>query len=338
MKRNKQYYEEREYRKIQKLRLRKENSAMIATFEIFEETGKQQTEEKMGEKLLHMDFPCETACPAEVLICRDREITEQTLENFPNLKLIYILSVGCDRIPFGLLEKRGIRAVHTPGEICAKEIAEYVFAGILFFNKNLYECAENKRNTVWGRGLTNTSLSELQITVLGTGMLGREVAKIANFHKMKVVGLSRSGKEAPFFDEVRTLESVGDVLADSDFVVSTLPLTKSTTHIYNEAFFGKMKESSVFINVGRGKSVDEAALTKALAEKKIRGAVLDVFEKEPLPEESELWKLENLMITPHISGRIPNFIDRSLKFFPEIYAAYQNGEAIRTEIDLGRQY
>ena len=311
---------------------------MIATFEIFEETGKQEMEEKTGEKLMHVEFPCEVECPAEVLICRDREITEQTLEKFPNLKLIYILSVGCDRIPFRLLEEKGIRVVHTPGEICAREIAEYVFAGILYFNKNLYECAENKKNTVWGRGLTNTSLSELQITVLGTGMLGREVAKIAGFHKMKVVGLSKSGKEAALFDEVRTLENAGDVLGESDFVVSTLPLTKSTTHIYNEAFFGKMKENGVFINVGRGKSVDETALAKALAEKIIRGAVLDVFEKEPLPEESELWKLDNLMITPHISGRIPNFIDRSLKFFPEIYTAYQNGEAIRTEIDLGRQY
>ena len=311
---------------------------MIATFEIFEETGKQEIEKKMGEKFLHVDFPCEAKCPAEVLICRDREITEQTLENFPNLKLIYILSVGCDRIPFRLLEEKGIRVVHTPGEICAKEIAEYVFAGILFFNKNLYEYAENKKNTVWKRGLTNTSLSELQITVLGTGMLGREVARIANFHKMKTVGLSKSGKEVPFFDEVRTLEDAGDVLADSDFVVGTLPLTKNTTHIYNEAFFDKMQENGVFINVGRGKSVDEAALARVLAEKKIRGAILDVFEKEPLPEESELWKLENLVITPHISGRIPDFIDRSLKFFPEIYAAYQNGEAICTEIDFDRQY
>ena len=96
---------------------------------------------------------------------------------------------------------------------------------------------------------------------------------------MKVVGLSKSGKEATLFDEVRTLENAGDVLGESDFVVSTLPLTKSTTHIYNEAFFGKMKENGVFINVGRGKSVDETALAKALAEKKIRGAVLDVFEK-----------------------------------------------------------
>ena len=106
-------------------------------FEIFEETGKQEMEEKTGEKLMHVEFPCEVECPAEVLICRDREITEQTLEKFSNLKLIYILSVGCDRIPFRLLEEKGIRVVHTPGEICAKEIAEYVFAGILFFNKNL---------------------------------------------------------------------------------------------------------------------------------------------------------------------------------------------------------
>ena len=90
---------------------------MIATFEIFEETGKQEMEEKMGEKLMHVEFPCEVECPAEVLICRDREITEQTLEKFPNLKLIYILSVGCDRIPFRLLEEKGIRVVHTPGEI-----------------------------------------------------------------------------------------------------------------------------------------------------------------------------------------------------------------------------
>lgn len=311
---------------------------MIATFEVFDEAVTKETEEKLGTSLVHVEYPCVQNCEAEILICRDREITGQTLSCFPNLKLIYILSVGADKIPFNLIKEREIRIVHTPGEICATEIAEYVFSGILFFNKNLYECVENKRQKIWGRGLTNRSLSELQITVFGTGMLGSEVARIAKFYGMRVIGVSKSGREMPLFDEVKKMENRAEAVKHSDFVVSTLPLTESTYHIFDEAFFDGMEEQSVFINVGRGKSVEESALYRALEEKKLRGAVLDVFETEPLPEDSDLWKLENLVITPHISGRIPNFIDRSLKFFPEIYTKYETGEAIRTEIDLGRQY
>lgn len=311
----------------------------IVTFEEFSEPVKHAVEAEIGGSILYadkqaLDIPEDT----EILICRDRDINAEILANCPSLKMIYVLSVGIDKMPFHLLNNRDIRVVHTPGDICSREIAEYVMSGILFFNAKIYECIENKKNHFWQRNLTTRRLQGKTLVIAGTGMIGQQIAQTAEYFGMNVFGISRSGKAASHFQETFSWETAAPILKDASFFVSTLPLTPDTEKKFDKNFFELLNESCVFLNIGRGKCVNEKDLVSALQEKKIHGAVLDVFEQEPLNAQSGLWDVENLIITPHISGRIPQFLDRSLEYFPPIYVKYLNHEKIAFEIDLGKGY
>jgi len=139
-------------------------------------------------------------------------------------------------------------------------------------------------------------------------------------------------------DEVLGPEELPYLLAESDYVVVALPLTEETRTLIGEAELRAMKPSAVIVNIGRGAIIDEAALVRALKEGRIAGAALDVFQQEPLSGESELWGMDNVIVTPHISGGTPRYMERAVELFCHNLRRYVSEEPLRNVVDPARGY
>ena len=160
---------------------------------------------------------------------------------------------------------------------------------------------------------------------------------------MKIYALRRNPHKSlndPLLDRAFSPEQLGEMLKEIDVLVAAAPLTPETHHMLSDEQFAVMKPSSIVINVGRGPVIDEAALIRALQEKKVRGAALDVFEEEPLPPESRLWGMENVLISPHCTDRTsdPDWLDLSTQLFVENFRRYVAGQPLQNVVDKQAGY
>jgi len=179
-------------------------------------------------------------------------------------------------------------------------MAEYVFAYLLYFNRHLETYFQDQKNKVWNQTRPERLRGKI-MGILGLGSVGKEIARRGRQFGMTVFGMKRKPEPVDNVDQVFGPEDLEKVIPHLDIIVVSLPLTSETYHLLGEKELGLIKEGSILFNIGRGKTIDEKALTQVLKTNKVK-AVLDVFENEPLPPESELWKIENVVITPHISG------------------------------------
>ncbi|MCT2537489.1 D-2-hydroxyacid dehydrogenase [Aquibacillus koreensis] len=238
---------------------------------------------------------------AEVIAGWNKQIAESCLQNGTKLKWIQSWSAGVDSYPIDSFAKHDILLTSANG-VHAFPISETIFAMMLSLTRKIHAYVQNMSERVWKHESLKLELHNKTIGILGVGAIGTETAKIAKAFGMHVIGIRNAKKPASYFDEIATMDELHDLLPKCDYVVVTLPLTDQTYHIFGEEAFNKMKDSSFFINIGRGQLVDEPALIKALQEKQIAGAGCDVFEQEPLPYESPLWNMDNVIITPHTAG------------------------------------
>ena len=189
--------------------------------------------------------------------------------------------------------------------------------------------------------------------IVGYGSIGRETARIAKQgFGMRVLALTRSGHKADrgyhepavgdpegkIPDAWFTRDQLGDLLAQSDFVLISIPLTDETRRMIGEAELRSMKPTAFIVNIARGEILDETALERALKENWIAGAGLDVFAKEPLPTDSELWKLENVLMAPHISSATPHYDDRAVALFSENLRRYLRGDELLNLVNKAKGY
>lgn len=274
---------------------------------------------------------------AEVLICRDRDLSEEYLQLYPALQLLYIVSAGVEKLPFACLKKRGILVANTGG-VSDRAMSDYAMGVMLLFSAHLKECVENKQAVYWRPFLTTEPLYEKRLLVVGAGRIGTAVAKKAHAFGMRVTGVRSSGAPKEPFDRMKSLEDLKEAVAEADYIVCTIPLTDRTRHLFDEELFACMNPEAVFINIARGGIVDEQALITALQQKRIRAAALDVFEKEPLSKDSPLWKLDNVVISPHSSGRIPGFMEHAVQVLIANLRQYAAGEAMENQVDLEKGY
>ena len=170
--------------------------------------------------------------------------------------------------------------------------------------------------------------------LLGVGAIGARFARLCAACDMKVVGLRRD----PSRDSVGVSRMVGpsdlsEELPLADVVANTLPLTAETRHMLGRTEFQRMKQGAVVLNIGRGATIDESAMIDALNSGKLRGAGLDVFETEPLPAESPLWDMENVIITSHHAGETPNYSARAFEIFADNLERYLRGADLRNVVD-----
>jgi len=253
-------------------------------------------------------------------------ISLDIIENMPNLKWVHLTSIGYDKL-LGLKRKDLIvtNSRDTMDNGVLATIVGFMFALSRGFNYCLksesidrYEFNQyfDKVQDVIGQSCL----------IVGMGNIGTKLAKICESLQMKVGGIRKTTGW--------TLKDLSDMVSDYDFVVNLLPYTEETHGVFNSKIFNKMKETSFFINVGRGKTVIEDDLINALKSNKIAGAGLDVFENEPLPKNSLLWKLNNTIITPHIGGFSNQYWNRQRKLFSENLKRYLNIEPLLNEVKL----
>jgi len=212
-------------------------------------------------------------------------------------------------------------------------ISEHVFSMILCFSRGLNMFIRHQLEGVW-RGTSLMQLAGQTILIIGLGNIGLAVAQRAHGFEMRILAIDPMATEKPdYVERLEKSDKLHDLLSEADFVAICCPLTKTTFKMIGEAEFQKMKPSAHIINIARGKIIDEAALIRALQEKKIAGAGLDVFEQEPLPADSPLWQMPNVVITTHSAGAAPPTGERSFQIFRENLRRFVAGEPLTNVVD-----
>ncbi len=272
------------------------------------------------------------------------EPTESELTLCKNLKLLQLTWAGADKF----LKMKNFpqsTTLLTASGAFGEVISEYVIGGILALYRDFPVYIKNQQNHIWQKRETVETINGKTALVLGTGDIGRTTAKkLRALGAKEIFGVRRKSKEDYLenFDGVFDIIELDTLLPKADIVVCCLPETKATIGVLNEEMLSLMKENSVLVNVGRGSLIVTSDLIKILKQKKIKGAVLDVFENEPLPENSELWDMENVIITPHIAG--PSFRgdeatkDKIWKICFENIESYLCGGTLKNVVDFDRGY
>lgn len=275
---------------------------------------------------------------AQVLLTNQLEINQGDLERMKNLQWIQCVFSGINHFPLGYLKNRGIILTNARG-VHRIQMSEFIVSLLLSIVRKSYHYTKAQLNRKWDP-LKTDELHGKTIGFIGVGAVARETARKLRVFDVRILGVKNKVEDVEYFDEIYGTERLDEVLEKSDFVITLVPLTDETKGMIGEKQFRRMKETAWFINVARGPVVDEKALIKALEEGRIAGAGLDVFEKEPLPEDSPIWDLENVILTPHVAGPTPHYMDRLMDLFIDNLEAFVSGnrDKMVNIIDYDRQY
>lgn len=272
-------------------------------------------------------------------------------EQAPRLKWVQLSSAGADHLLGKPIMQSDI-AITTASGIHAIPIAEYVFGSMLAFARRFHLTFPLQQKHEWPTGrwstLRGTELRDATIGIIGYGSIGREIGRLAKAFGMRVLASKRNpakrddaGYRIPgagdarmdHVDEVFGPDELERMVSACDYVVVALPLTPETRGIVSESVIRAMKPTAYFVNISRGEVVDEEALIRALRDGGIAGAGLDVFWQEPLPPDSPLYDLPNVILTPHISGATKAYNDRATDLFAENLRRYLAGEPLLNLVD-----
>jgi phosphoglycerate dehydrogenase-like enzyme len=249
-------------------------------------------------------------------------------QEMENVRWIHALGAGVETLPFDLLRSRDVVVTNARG-LYADALAEFVIAAMFWFAKDLRRLLLQQTARQWSP-FTVERLEGQTLGIIGYGSIGEAIGRRATALGMPLLTVRR---RLEFGDP-----TIDDVLEESDFVALSLPLTPATRGIINAARIAKLRPGAVLINVSRGAVVDETALTAALAEKRIRGAALDVYTVEPLPANHQLWTLDNVLLSPHSADHTADAHDRAMSFFLENLARFQRGDSLENVVDKDEQY
>lgn len=222
------------------------------------------------------------------------------IEKFKSLKFIQLTSAGLDRVPLDYIKEHNIKILNARG-VYSAPMAEFALCGVLQLYKQSRFFYKNQKQHRWEKHRGLLELTDKNVVVVGAGSIGSEAAKRFRAFDANVIGVDLFPSDNPNFKEIHPIDELDNLLKTADIVVLTLPLTSDNEGFFNNEKFCLMKDSSVFVNIARGKLVNQNDLVSALEQCKIAGAVLDVFEEEPLDESSKLWDFDNVIITPHNS-------------------------------------
>ena len=265
----------------------------------------------------------------------------------PHLRWLQCSSAGVDGLrPTGVLDPDSGVVVTTATGIHAAIISEYVFGSMLMFNRNWPEMVRLQDRHIWPRSanwyhLSGRELADQTLAVIGLGHIGRRVAQLGRAFGMRVLATRRSVSESENdadVDQLYPIRRLQDVLRESDYVVLAVPLTPETNGLIGEAELRVMRKNAYLVNVARGRVINEAALIRALQERWIAGAGLDVATEEPLPADSPLFALPNVILTPHISGDSVHYDERLTRLFAENLRRYRAGQPLLNRYDPQRGY
>ena len=214
-------------------------------------------------------------------------------------------------------------------------ISEYVMTYLFALERRIFDMRDNQLEKHW-QPMPYRLAKDVTLGIVGLGSIGRHVAQVAQCYGLRIIGLNRGGKPCDGVEKVFTSENQDQFLAQSDYVVLTLPDTPQTRHFINADMLAMMKSSATLINVGRGSIINEPDLVTALQQGQIASAVLDVFETEPLPKDSLLWSLPNVFVTPHFAAA--SFPEDVVAIFVENYDRFIQHKPLMHVIDFKRGY
>lgn len=275
--------------------------------------------EAMGHIVTFMQYekdalPCDYEW-VEGVICNGLFLTHP-IEKFINLKFIQLTSAGFDRVDMNYVKAHNIE-IHNARGVYSIPMAEFAVCGVLQLYKQAAFFRENQRNHLWEKHRGLLELAGKNVLIVGCGSVGNECAKRFKAFDCTITGVDLYPREDSLYSEMLPLDKLDNVLKQADVVVLTLPLTEQTRHLIDESKFGLMKDGATLVNIARGAIIDTNALLNHID--RFTGAVLDVFEEEPLNENSTLWSKQIIILTPHNSfvgegngGRFREIIIRNL--------------------------
>lgn len=252
----------------------------------------------------------------------------------PHLRWIHSRSAGLEQSLFTELIESEIALTNGSG-VFSPSLGEFALAAILYFAKDFRRMIRNQTAGVWEQ-FDTTMVSGQTLGIVGYGSIGRAVAARARALEMKVLALRRStgrSKVDALVDQLYEPGQLLEMLSRCDYIVVTLPLTAQTQGLIAEAEFEAMKKNAVVINLGRGPTIDEPSMIKALSGNRIRGAALDVFDQEPLPHGHPFYCLENVLLSPHCADHTPEWLEDAMRFFLSQLEKFKRGESLLNLVD-----
>jgi phosphoglycerate dehydrogenase-like enzyme len=292
------------------------------------------------EGLVHADG--DTALAAAQVLLRGgipSSVLDHLVSRTPALRWIHSASAGIDRVATPLVRSRGITVTNARG-VFSRPIAEYVVMMLLAIARRLPQLLELQRERTW-QPLRGVELGSLTVGIIGYGSIGSELAHLLAPFGTRVLATRRHAELGAGEVGNVMIHGFGEldrVLSEADVVVLTAPLTEETAGMIGAPQLQSMRESAWLINIARGRLIDDLALRRALESGWIAGAVLDVFNDEPLPPDSPLYDTPNLVITPHTSWSSDRVVERGVELFIENLRHYLAGEPLENVVDLEAGY
>jgi phosphoglycerate dehydrogenase-like enzyme len=287
------------------------------------------------------EFATAHAPGAEVILVGSSEgdLLRMIFPMAQHVRWVHSMSAGVEKILFPEIVDSPVPLTNGKG-VFTGSLAEFAIASILFFAKDLRRLVRNQQAGQW-RQFDIELIRDRVLGIVGYGDIGRESARLARAFGMKVVAVRRRAAlshQDPDLEQTYSPEGLREMLAICDYVLVTTPLTPETRGMIGEAEFGAMKNSSVIVNVGRGPVIVESALIAALTAKRIRGAALDVFDEEPLPEGHPFYALENVLLSPHSADHTVGWADLAIHVFIENFKRFRAGQPLRNIVDKKAGY
>ncbi|MFW6269623.1 MAG: D-2-hydroxyacid dehydrogenase [Bacillota bacterium] len=291
---------------------------------------------------------------AEIIAKNRKDITEKEIEQAEiiygiptkaqikkakNLKWLQLESAGADRfVDENMYQNQDVILTNSSG-VYGLPIAEHVLGMILAFNKNLHKYSRQQTENKWEELPAGKDFYGSVTGVIGLGDIGNELARKAYTLGSKVLAVKNNPENKPeYIEKLWGQDGIDSLLKKSDFVVVALPLTNETREIIDKSRIKQMKRDAFLVNIGRGELIEQEALITALKEGWIAGAGLDVTTPEPLPEDNPLWNLDNVILTPHVSGLSPSNKYRKFDIFKDNLERYIKGENLNNVVDFEREY
>ncbi len=278
---------------------------------------------------------------ADVIFVWDtkREMLQAALAKASRAKWIHGRFAGLDHVMFPELEASTIPFTNGKG-VFSQSLGEFVLAAMLYFAKDFPRMRRSQQAAKW-EPFDVLEISKQSMGIVGYGDIGRACAWRAKAMGMRVLAMRRRtdlSKEDPHVDRVYGWDDRLEMIAASDYVVCAAPLTAETKGMFSEAEFGGMKPGAVIINVGRGPVIDEPAMIRALQGGRIKGAGLDVTSIEPLPSDSPLYKMDNVLLSPHCADHTADWLTDAMAFFILQLERFRKGQPLQNLVDKGRGY
>jgi phosphoglycerate dehydrogenase-like enzyme len=273
--------------------------------------------------------------PDAILVCSmGRAAIEPVLALAPGVRWIHSRAAGLDSVLFPALVESDVPLTNGRGVFSAS-LAEFAIASLLYFARDFPRLLRNQRRARW-EAFEPLDLAGRTLGVVGYGDIGRAVAERAHRLGMRVVALRRRpalSRADAWVEETLAADQLLTLMRRADDVVVATPLTEATRGLVGEDAICAMRLGAVFVNLGRGPVVDEAALARALAAGRLRGAALDVFETEPLPAASPLWALDNVLVSPHCADNTPGWLEAAMRAFLANLERFRRGERLLNVVD-----